>query len=1158
MARNKVTLADEDGAFSDWIELHNDGFEPVDLSGWHLTDDATDLAKWTFPGTNIAPGGYLLVFASGKDRATPGEELHSNFKLSGDGEYLALVQPDGATVAHGYSPQYPLQADDVSYGIPLLSSPWTNVLVETGAFCRAIVPTNSAMGVKWRGAASFNDTNWPAGTTGAGYDINATEPNYRRLIGTDMQALMYTSNVGCYLRIPFALENKAAVRALVLDMWYDDGFAAYVNAMKIAAANNVDAPQWNSPATGYHDGDAPERFISSNTGMLVTGTNILAIHIMNRDAGSSDALGLPRLSAVCAVPTGTGDPGALSEPTPGGPNSGPPTPVAAPVTFSLEHGYYMWPIDIELSCATTGAAIRYTTDFTEPGESSGILYTSPVHIARTTCIRAAAFLTNGIRSEATTRTYFLIEDVVNQPSDQSANGFPSNWTTMAGYTRTADYEMDQRIVTNALYSPTIRAHFGDIPTLSLVMDMKDVFDTDTGIYSNPQERGDNWERAASIEIFSPRSDRTGVVINCAVSIQGELNRSPSVNKKHSFRFIFKAPYGPGKLVYPLFPGSKATRFDTFILRGMYGDSWVGTGRASYLRDTYAHDAQAAMGHTSPAARFLHLFINGLYWGVYSATERPDASFHSETVAGSRDDWDIIQGNIAIEAELKEGTEDAYEAMMALVPKSGSNTISDADYALLAQYLDLEQFADYMILNIYGQNYDWPRKNWYCAAMRGTNAAGPPAHRFHFYAWDFESTLGSYFQDRTLIGDNYSERVGPAQIYYKLRRHPEFQRLFGDRLHRNFFNNGALTPAANIARWYARMREIEGPMVCESARWGDYRTPGAPYTRNVSWYSEMYQETNGWFPNRTAVVLSQFKSIGLYPNVTAPVFSHPGGAVTSGWRLAMFAPQGTVYYTVDGSDPWLWGSGVASTAIPYSNDVIITGNVRIKARALDGGEWSALNEAVFTVGRPPFRVTELMYHPPVLEDDTNDANDYEFIELCNISNAPATLSGLSFSEGISFAFGAPVIEVPPDGVVVLVRNLAAFASRYDTNGMTIGGEYSGSLANEGERLALVDAVYGDVLRFTYADTWYPEADGQGSSLEIIDPSGPLAGWSKRDGWQPSGAEYGTPGWAVPEPAAAALALAVLPLFTRRYAVPRIAARSRYKQGSKAHHGEEQCI
>lgn len=115
MAANATGLQDEDGDYSDWIEIHNAGGTPVELDGWHLTDAETNLTRWTFPATHLPAGGFLVVFASGKDRTAP--NLHAGFSLATEGEYLALVRPDGTTIEHSYAPAYPGQFPDISYGL---------------------------------------------------------------------------------------------------------------------------------------------------------------------------------------------------------------------------------------------------------------------------------------------------------------------------------------------------------------------------------------------------------------------------------------------------------------------------------------------------------------------------------------------------------------------------------------------------------------------------------------------------------------------------------------------------------------------------------------------------------------------------------------------------------------------------------------------------------------------------------------------------------------------------------------------------------------------------------------------------------------------------------------------------------------------------------
>ena len=139
MASNSKTLAGEDGDFEDWIELQNNTPVTVNLYDWALTDKASDLLKWRFPATNVPPGGILVVFASSKDRRTPGTPLHTNFRLDASGEYLALVDPKGTNIVTQFAPEYPPQVPDVSFGFALTT---TNLmLVATGATARVLVPS---------------------------------------------------------------------------------------------------------------------------------------------------------------------------------------------------------------------------------------------------------------------------------------------------------------------------------------------------------------------------------------------------------------------------------------------------------------------------------------------------------------------------------------------------------------------------------------------------------------------------------------------------------------------------------------------------------------------------------------------------------------------------------------------------------------------------------------------------------------------------------------------------------------------------------------------------------------------------------------------------------------------------------------------------------
>ena len=167
MAANDGVLADEDGDFPDWVEIHNTAAMPLDLNGWFLTDRATELTRWRFPATNLAPDACLIVFASGKDRRGPGAPLHTCFKLDSAGEYLALVKPDGLTIASEFSPSFPPQAPGISFGLPAQQT--NDTLVAAGALARVRVPTNGLLGAAWT-MPGFDDSAWDLLATGVGFE----------------------------------------------------------------------------------------------------------------------------------------------------------------------------------------------------------------------------------------------------------------------------------------------------------------------------------------------------------------------------------------------------------------------------------------------------------------------------------------------------------------------------------------------------------------------------------------------------------------------------------------------------------------------------------------------------------------------------------------------------------------------------------------------------------------------------------------------------------------------------------------------------------------------------------------------------------------------------------------------------------------------------
>ena len=263
----------------------------------------------------------------------------------------------------------------------------------------------------------------------------------------------------------------------------------------------------------------------------------------------------------------------------------------------------------------------------------------------------------------------------------------------------------------------------------------------------------------------------------------------------------------------------------------------------------------------------------------------------------------------------------------------------------------------------------------------------------------------------------------------------------------------------------------------------------------------------WIPERQPYVFDQFRNEGLWPDISAPYFNQHGGSVTSGFSVVISQTNssGNIYFTTDGTDPRNIGGSVHGTE--YSVPLSLRKTTQVKARVYNSvsSEWSPLCETVFSVtGVHSVVVTEIMYDPL-------GGKEFEYIELQNISGTDLDISDVSFVDGITFAFaGSMVTNLQKDDFVVVVKSISDFASRYDTNNILIAGEFDGKLRNSGERIELQNTIGESLLAFTYQDYWYPETDGEGYSLVIVNALANTNMWDKKEGWRPSYKKGGSPG------------------------------------------------
>jgi hypothetical protein len=951
---------------------------------------------------------------------------------------------------------------------------------------------------------------------------NGSSSVFVNSVMTNVQAAMQAANnASLYTRISFDAPDLASLQSLTLKMQYDDGYVAYLNGVEVARRNAPPTVTWNSQAvaertsdvqvTTFENVDVSAFLNSAAAGHLMATGNVLAIQVMKSSLSGGDMLVVPELSQIVTTQLGNH---FFAVPTPGTANT---IDTWQPdISFSVQRGIFYQSFPVTITTTTTGASIYYTLDGSIPSAVNGTHYTGPITISTTATLRAVSVVGGGSAGVVSTETYVFPNDVINQTANQA--GYPTTWGTEA-----ADYGMDTRITTDPTYKNQLVQSLLSLPTMSIVTDQASLFDPVTGIYSNAM-RGD-LEVPASLEYFDPATGKT-FQINAALRMQGGVGRYVGF-EKHSFRFIFKAPYGPGKLDFPLFGDEATDSFDTVTLRANFNDAWVwGQNQAQYIRDQFADETLLAMGGTASHGNYVQLYVNGMYWGLYNPTERPDTSFAATYLGGEKDNWDVVvAGESANGSDLTEyyelanfdfqsGSTAAYQRVQGNNPDGTRNPT----YPVL---LDMNNFVDYTLMNLYIGNVDWPNHNWYMARSEDSSPTNLDSTGFKFLPWDSEMATGlqwAYNPNVNALGSG-SWNGWVASAFDSLRNNAEFCSLFADHAQKFLFNDGPLTVAAAKARYQSLANEVQSAITAESARWGD--VSGTLY-KPTDWLSDRDYVLNTWLTQRTDIVIQQLRNEGLYPSANAPSYSvngapQYGGLFNPGDTLTITASTSPIYYTLDGSDPRLAGGGLNHNAILYTGPITLTQGIEIKARVYAGGIWTALADVGFYVNlAPSIRITELMYHPnPATADEISrgytgsDNNDFEYVEIRNIGDKTLPLAGLRFDRGITFTF--PNISIAPGQSVLVVANQTAFHIRYPGVSMSlIVGQYSGHLDSAGEEVRLNAPNGGVVQDFTYDDAWYDQTDGEGFSLTIRDPLQAASLWASAAGWRASAAPNGSPG------------------------------------------------
>ena len=475
------------------------------------------------------------------------------------------------------------------------------------------------------------------------------------------------------------------------------------------------------------------------------------------DGSTSDALFLLPQSedrSYGRLPDGSGDFHYLLSPTPEEENRKPiaERPFPPRPRLDPEGGRYDRRLAVEMTMPldVDDFEIRYTTDGTQP-TSASLLYAQPVIFAPAATragrgLRAAAFYRGRRVSQIETHSYLL--------DDESYR----------------------------------------LPVLSFSMEPVDF----KRLQLKADSRGRSAEHPSFIEVIDASGTRA-VGSGVGIRLHGFTGRRGDFETKKSYRLYFRDLYGMGALRHPLVR-DEGVALKRIVLRANNDDAFRRHARASYIRDQLIRELHEEMGHLASHGAWYSVLVNFDFKGVYNAVERIDRHFLSSHIDGDIAGWDIVHDGDNLEGSLHE-----WERLREFMRES--DLAADARYAEALKLIDVVNFTDYMILNIWAQNHDWPHKNYFAVRPR------LPDGKWTFLCWDAENALGLHepVHDLDTFERAFTRGGALTETFSALMRNRRYQELFVERFERNLA--GALEPS----RVVARIRDLADAIAPDQAR-----------------------------------------------------------------------------------------------------------------------------------------------------------------------------------------------------------------------------------------------------------------------------------------------------------------------------------------------------
>jgi hypothetical protein len=376
------------------------------------------------------------------------------------------------------------------------------------------------------------------------------------------------------------------------------------------------------------------------------------------------------------------------------------------LTFSVEGGLFQGDLSVEIAHPYPFAMIRYTLDGSLP-DSQSTLYSDEILVNATSVIRARAFQENYLPSNVITQTYFINESTT-------------------------------------------------LPLVSVSTNPENLWDDEIGIYvagtngisgycsSEPKNWNQAWERKINLELYE-NSGEQAFNIEAGMQIGGGCTRK---YPQKTLAIYVRSEYGTSKIEYPIFSDKNISTFNNILLRNNGQDWWRGMFRDGLMHTIVKNKMDIDWQAYRPSV----LFLNGEYWGIHGIREKHNEHYLENNYGIDPDAIDILSGN----ANIKQGSSSMYTNMISYI--ENHDMANNTYYAWVETQMDINEYQNYIIAEIYFANIDWPGGNIKYWRQQGEG------HKWRWILFDTDLGFGAHEMGQ-YNSNSLENATSPEKTYY---------------------------------------------------------------------------------------------------------------------------------------------------------------------------------------------------------------------------------------------------------------------------------------------------------------------------------------------------------------------------------------------------------